>query len=856
MFPANRKTNFVMIVVCAVAAQSSAGPGDLEVERFLREHRMGQLLEVQLESRLEQTEDTAERAEIAASLSALYLAQLRAVDRTDPYREIVIYRAQSLVDRVSAAPMHELQLELLVDRFVKHENAIELAQIELLGQEARGLALGALREMNRELRRLLNGTEQELDRLSRRRSSARTLSSQGQIEDDVELLRRLNSFGNYYLGWSGYGIAVLEARHVERDTYHAFGWLLGADGGIPVSRELSLAALEFEHVARAAIGIAMCDAQSENYDLAQMWLEGLIASEVVPSGVSGEARRRLLRVHTQAGSWFEALKLAIAISSDDGDGQLSIADARFVAIESLESRRARENEDARKLVTLCIEQLVDQREIGHVVDLYQRYQNLPMIGSGFIPMYARALAELERTELGESGSAYSIVIDLLNRAIGASDADTYPQHRDDCRLKMAYALVRDDKPKDAIEQCQRVLDTSLDADSLEEARWIRIAALDHANVLEGRRGSNELEDAIRSYIGRYPGTQRARTLVLRYALQGVLDPQEAIATLSAVPDGDPSAHAARRLQAQLQYEILRDSGFSDAFLLNETLDLLRVLIVNTESGEGIASRVSVLQIAIDLTLRASPPSTDEARAYIEQARSMIASSPLRDQLEPELVSQLIRVCLLDGQVEKALVHLDELELIEPARGRDAQVLILNHIITSWESEEALDTARLLVEIGAPVISRVTPPMPERIGVQQSALMEAVAHAADALADGDQDNDMRLLAMRLCQQVLTRGQPSEPGLRRTASIADELAQPEIALEAWLRLLAAYPEGDERWYEARYESLVFMNQIDPARAQSTFDQFQTLNPTLGPSPWREQYEVLFSARVESPQDGGQP
>lgn len=841
-------TKPIFIVLGLAVMQAPAGPGDAEVERFLRENRMDQLLEVQLETRLSNTEDVAERADIAATLSTLYLSQLRSIDRSDPYREIVLFRARSLVDRISATPMHELRLELLVDQFIKNENAIELAQIDLLDSDSRDRALYAMRDVRRGLTRLLNGIEQDLDRQTRRRTSARSSNSQSEIEAELDSLRRLNSFGNYYLGWCGYGTAVLEGRHVERDTYQAFGWLLGAEGAIPVSKELSLAAIEYEHVARSAIGIAMCDAQSENYDLAKIWLEGLLASESLPSNVPSEARRRLLRVHALSGAWYDSLKLAIEISSASGDGLLTIADARFVAIETLESRKARENEDAKRLITLCIEQLVEQREIGHVVDLYQRYQNLPMIGSGFIPMYARALAELERTESGESNPAYSIVIDLLNRAIGASDADNYPQHRDDCRLKLAYALVRDNQTADAIEQCQLVLDTSLDADSIEEARWVRIAALDHANALQGRRGSSELEDAIRSYIQRYPGTQRARTLVLRYAMQGVLDPQEAITTLSAVPDDDPNAQAARRLQAQLQYEMLRDSDFRDRVLLLDTLELVRELISSFSLDVGDSSRVSTLQIGIDLSLRAVPPGTREARRYIEQAQQVIQSGPLESQLGPELVSQLIRASLLDDQIDAALAHLDELRMLDPDRGRDAQVLILNHVIKAWRVDQGVANARMLIDIGVPVIARVSPPEPGRIGVQQSALMEAVAHAANELADEQQDNEMRLLAMRLCEQVLSRGQPSEPGLRRTASIATELRRSETALQAWLRLLAAYPQGDNRWYEARYESLVIMTQVDPARAQDTFDQFQILNPTLGPLPWRDQYDALFQREVQ--------
>jgi len=843
MCPVIRATNQILIAAVLFASLSSANPGDTEVERFLREHRMDQLLEVQLETRLDQAVDQEERIEIATSLSELYLSQLRALEREDPYRQIVLNRARSLADRAPAVPMNELRLELLVDAFVQHENAIELAHLRLLDDASRSRALAAMKQAHRGLTQLLAGSQQDFDRLSRRRTSTRTLQAQTRLEEELDTLRRLNSFGNYYLGWSGYGIAVLEQRHVERDTYAAFGQLLGAEGSIPLSKDLHLAAVEFEHVARSVIGIAMCEAQSENYGLARIWLEGLLGQESLPASVPSEARRRLLRVLALGAEWHAALTLALEIRSNTGDGRLTIADARFVAIETLEARSARKNEDAEKLVTLCVEQLVDQREIGHVVDLYQRYQHLPMIGSGFIPMYARALAELERTESEESDPSYSIVIDLLSRAVHAADADNYPADRDDCRLKLAYALVRDDKPREAMEQCQHVLNASLVPDLLEEARWIRIAAVDRANALKGKRASSELEDAIRSYIERYAGTQRARTLVLRYATQGLLDPQVAIDTLSAVPESDPNAQAARRLHAQLKYEMLRASGFSDIELLRDTRNLLVEVVESETENEPVDARVSTLQIAIDLALRDIPADAQRARELIRRARDLLDEGALKAQLEPEFATQLIRAALAEGEIDLALVHLNELRAIQPDRADDSEVLILNHVINAWESGPDSEKASLLVRLGVTAIARGIPPKPERFGVQQSALMEVVAQGAGLLYDLDQDDDMLALALRLSKHVLEFGQPSEPGLRLTASLATKNGDIDTALEAWLRLLAAYPQGELRWYEARYESLALMQAIDPARALETYRQYRILNPKPAPDPWAEKISSLF-------------
>lgn len=856
MCPPIRATKRTLLALALLSPLAHASLADDRVERFLIDHGMDQLLEVQLESRLERADSQPEREEIAGALSSLYLQQLRTLDRNTPYREVVLLRANALIERVPSVPLHELRLELLVDAFVSHEDAIELSELRLLDAGSRAESLGVMRDTRRGLNRLLAETKKELDLLERRRPGSRSLGAQTLLETRLDTLRRLTSFGHYYLGWAGLGEAVLEQRHVERETYEAFGWLLRAEGGMPLSKDLHLAALEYEHVARAVIGVALCESQSEEEGLAEIWLSGLLEYENLPSTVAPEARRRLLRVLVRDQRWAQALALGIEICSALGDGQLSVADARFVAMETLDTRAVGTSDDARELVALCVEQLVEQREIGHIVDLYQRYQNLPLIGSGFIPTYASALAELERAESESQTPLYSSVIVQLHRALKSFDADAYPEHRDDCRLKLAYALIRDDKPAEAIEMCELVMDTSVEPDANEEARWLRIAALDHANALAGKRASSVLEDAVRAYIERYPGSPRSRSLVLRYSAQGVIDPFVAIETLGSVPDTDPNALDAKRLLVQLQYELLRTSGFRDAEMLRRTRELCASIIESSSADVPESVRVALLQISIDLVIRDTPADPRRARVLIEDARSLIGSGPMRDRLEPELLTQLIRVALIEGRTDLALVHLDELRTEDRGRADEAQVLILNQLIELWETGPTPQTASSLVGVGVPIIARVVPPEPATLGVQQSSLLEVVAHAAMFLHAHAPDADMLALAVRLSDRVLEQGQPSEGGLRRTSELALMNQDAATALEAWLRLLAAFPQGDDRWYEARYESLVLMLQIDPDRARTTYEQFRTLNPELGGPPWDEKFRGLFGGQGVGVPAGGAP
>ncbi|MFG0314177.1 MAG: hypothetical protein ACF8LL_08335, partial [Phycisphaerales bacterium] len=386
----------------------------------------------------------------------------------------------------------------------------------------------------------------------------------------------------------------------------------------------------------------------------------------------------------------------------------------------------------------------------------------------------------------------------------------------------------------------------------------RSSDLDRQMALDPGVSDELLEESVSSYIAAYPASERTRTLVLRYATKGMIDEQVALDTLGAVPEDDPNLLAARRLQVQLRFKMLRRSGFTDPPLLRQTREQIEWIVRREQDADEATDqqRVSTLQIGIDLALRDSPPDPRTARRYIEQARQLVTQDHQLRTVEAELITQLIRAALIESRIQEALALLDELRTLSPERARDGQVIILNAVVAQWERHKDEETARDLIEIAVPVLGRITPPAPEPIGLQQSALIEVVAGAALYLHDQDPDPAMRDLAFRLSNQVLERGQPSERGLRQSTRLAEEVGDAEALLESWLRLLAAYPQDDARWYEARYESLRVMIRIDPARARETYNQFKVLNPSLGPSPWNERISALFDEQVESGADGGRP
>lgn len=848
---------YAVSVLLAVTAPISVGePGDEVVEQYLRENRMDTLLEVQLEERLEQAESDEERTALGEELSSLYLRQLRELNADDPYRELTINRAISLVNRLDQVPLYDLRLELQIISFVAHEQDIELYRLGLLERDRQLLSRQAMTESARAFDRISASIEPELSRLDRRRAQPMGSEEAQATNNRIDELRRFLSLASYYKGWSEYALAVLDDRHVGDDAFIAFGRLLGADGVVPQSKDLPRAAVEYEHVARSAIGIAMCHAQSESASLAITWIDTLLGSDELTPDVRQAAQSRKLQILAGAGEWYEAEVFAREILRERGqDASLTVPDARFIAMKALDQRAnrsaSRGNSDSmNNLARLGLEQLVELGEIGHIVDLYSRYGSLPLLKEGFIPNYAQALGALNAADAGEANPGYLAIAELFSQALKSGDASDYPKQREDCTLKFAYALIRGDRPQDAIEPCNRVLNGSLDPDAKQEARWLMINAFDRINVLANRGSSPELDEAVRAYIEAYPSTSRTAKLILRYAMRGTIDDTVAIDTLSAISDDDPIAIPARRTLVRLIYEQLRTTGFTDQ---QRILDARRRIVWLThqppaaDSIEDSRARLDILRLGIDLALRSVPPDVGGARMMIEQARSMLDAAPDRARIEGELAYQDIQIALFEKRQDQAVALIEPLRQIDEQRANDAEVLVLNALIDLWSNRKDARLAGFVVKLGSPVLSRVTPKAPAQIGLQTSALIETVAHAALLLAETGTDEDQLEHASRLSRQILDRGQPSEPGLRRTAQIAAELKDAATELEAWLRLLAAYQPKDDEWFEARYQSLALMQRLDPVRAKQTFVQFKVLNPELGPAPWNTRIAELFAEPI---------
>jgi len=841
-----------VLIACGVYAHTyAASPEDEQVAEFFKSHNMFSLLELQLEDRIRIAKNENERTLLTQELSELYLSQLRSYPREHAYRALMFNRASALVARMSSVPMYELRIELLIESYLVYEPSVELARLELLDPVKRSDSISNLQGLNRQLRSIASKLDVKIEQL--KRSKLKTNKRDGaKSPETLADLRRYRSLAHYYHGWTGYSVAVLKDQHVPSGVFFSFGWLLGAEGEFPQFKLLNETMLEFDHVARSAIGVALSYAQSEDMLTARSWARLVAESEHTDPELHRAGQDRLLEVLAIDRDWTEVNELIEQINTQrDNETFMRVAQARFLALQSLgamhSTRVGRGGiREATHVAQYAIEQLVEQGEIGHVLDLYRRFESLPMVANSFITNYAQALAELNQAEQAGNAGLYASVAAQFARALDSSDADRFDNERDDCKLKLAYCELRSGRGAESIKVCDELIAHTLNEQIIEEARWIRIAAIESRSN-NSQVMSDILDQAVRQYITAYPSSARSARLILRYAMQGSVDAQVAVDTLNAIGDDDPIVFPARRTLVQLRYKQLRANGFKDQVLLAETLRVVAWINENqpteiTDDNDAQA-RMGTVRIGIDLSLRAQPPVIEFAKDLIEAAIQLTRVEPSLVRFRSELIYRQVEVAVFGEHHDQAMGYLQELEVLDSKRGQSARILIFNETVRQWSANNRTVLARRLIELGSQVLSTQTPPYPEPLGGQVSKVAEVIVQAGVHLWLANQDVDAQSLALRVSLMVLDRGVPSEPGLRQTAMLTAESGDIAHELDAWLRLLAAYPSNDERWYEARYESLRVLKEIDFSRALSAYDQFKVLHPRLGPSPWNALITGLF-------------
>lgn len=860
------------ILVCLIGlsvpvdAWGFAHPEDEAVTAYLEEHGLGAMLEVQLFDRLQHEDDSLERIRLAERLGGLYLESLGRADLSEIERERVLAKGGVLVGMVPGDVLLDLRLTLLIEQYKRHEQAADLYRIGLLDEQSRSLAIESLRSVSMDFARigvLAHGQVEVFDRGASRSSDV----LQAEFEEKLTGALNIRSRARFFHGWAGYSLAALTGRAVVADVFQSFGWVLGFEGKMPVLDRVDQDLFEYDHVSRSVIGVALCKLHNGDLSEARVWLSAIEESLNAPESAVEIAKQRQLEVLLAERDWIASKRRAEMLGRASPDSLLGVAQARLLVIEPLSAMGSRDQgrggvEGIQEVTRIGLDRLVELGEIGHVLELRERFGSLPMLSSGFVSLYVQGLAEMAGAERRGDGSGYAQAAVKLSQALGSSDVDRYGEHPGDAVLKLAYCELRLGRAGEASGMLNQYTDLLVTDSQREESAWMQILAHDAAVAAGQDQLGEQLGVLIREYIRLYPSTPRANTLIVRYAMTPYLGAEDAIGALVIEDASDPLAVAARRKLIQLLYKnpelvIGGGGGIGGDDRLFEVISDHARWLWKSEPTEIVdlrdaRERLAVCRIVVGAGLGVDAVDTGFLGGVIDRGEAIIETYDALDEASSELGYRRVQVLLLEGEIDRAGAIAMSAGVLDESIRATALLLVYEQAERRFGNRASVPGAQALIRYGRGVIGGVE----ENSGLdhRMSVVAEGVAGAAEYLADAVGDETMREYAGALSLRVFHEGVPSGEGLVRTAVLGERYGHGDIALECWLRLVGQVDESKVLWQRARYESLRLMVGAEPERAREVYEQFKALHPDGIAEPWGARIEQLMGSVGIG--EGGEP
>lgn len=879
------ETILVLALLVGAARGQEASSPDEQVAAYLDALALDDLLGAQLRERLARAGEN-ERVQIAERLGRLYTRQLAGA-KSDEQRGEIERRSRALLEAIPEGRLFDLRISLAIALYLPSEEIAERARLAMATDEeiARAIEnLGGVRDI---LSEVSGASEREVVILERRERAA-SESVRREAKDELVEARRVRSLSHYYSGWAGYYAAMLEGDSdgAAQATRH-FGFLLDSTEQRPTIERLPKRLLRYEHVSRAAIGVALCFALEQRHADAVRWVDELAqAPELAPEAID-QLRAATMVVYAGASSWTELHSLiSQRRRAPSGAAALPEGEARLLAVLALDATQSgslspSSERQATTLAKIAVGDLSASGSVDHVLDLASRFEDLPIGDDGFIFRYAQGLMRYReaRERHGARGQdnsrpasdqavlrEYAGAAETLTLALESADARRYPTQRDECRLRLGLSLFYAGELELAARELQKASESETQS-VRDEGEWMRVVALDTA--VEG--GDESLraarDEAAGEYLRLHPRSSRAGLLVMRLADAEVVGDAQAAEILSSVPPDAPYAGAAQRLLSRLLYRLYRAAPADDrneaavrfvsvAAPLN-TEDERAALEGGAELSEQAAQALYVrARQVLDAVLGVEVIDLSIARRTLDALERVAASRGENlDKLREELDFRRLQIALRQEDTSSVEAIITRLRATGGRFADAADRLMYRRALIAWAAPpRRSDTARELVRHGRRLVDTLLESDPEIGREATRSVLDTVSDAASFLAQGEDDAEMLAYAVELDTAMLGAGVQTIKLLRRVARLSEQSGDAASATDAWLRLMSGVNDGEVAWYEARYHSIRLMLLTDPARARVAIDQYRVLHPDAAPPPWEQRLRELEAQIRLTPGGGG--
>ncbi|GJM19877.1 MAG: hypothetical protein DHS20C14_20900 [Phycisphaeraceae bacterium] len=837
-------------------------------ESFLLDHGLDRLAETYLTDRAQRALGD-DRDRLLARLGNYYAQRL--ADENDPTERARLMEAASeLLAGSDASEVMGLRLAVAIARYRPAEETAELHRLLLADDTQAAEALASISEIATEFSRVGEQLERDVLYQERRQRTA-AVRDPGASLPELADARRNRSLAKYYAGWSRvYESTLTDREGPARAALEHFAWVLDTPGEDPSLDRLPRSLIGYEHVARAAVGVAVAHSRLGNHDTALAWLDAVAEETTDKEALQAQVFTRRVAALARAGRWKD-LDLRVTQRRASPDTPLSVPEARLVAVLALRARSDNtlapaDHDTVERLSEAALGDLVRQEELPHVLDLAAKFGDLPLDGSGFVVRYVRGSelydkaraahrdrepdANLPATANSVQG-LYRTAGARLFEAVNSEQSKAFTNERANAAYDAALCAYYAAEFRTAVERFVFAESVATNPAERERSLWMAIVCTER-RIKNGDATDADRYALAERYLLEHPEGARAPALLLRTLSADLLPEPDAIEILRRVPTGDPLEGAAKRELARLLYRRVRKANGSDRVMAaNEFLAVATEIVMG--SAADPAERSTLITLArqvLDVALLMDPPNIEVARNTFDLLDVTVGTPSDRD-LADELLLRRVQLLLAESRETQASALLATFNDGSGPFAQAARRVLFARALGAWRSNPTRAHARDIVSSGTWLLDRPDP---------DPAIAEAVADAAAWLWDQHADTESRDLAITIDRREADAERYTIKSLRRLARLSEIAALPDQSERAWALIMSAYRPGDEVWFEARYQSLRLLAAREPQRAREAFDQLAALYPSLGPEPWRTRLTELAAtlpARAQpAPAEGDAP
>lgn len=875
--------------ICAAQTGSSVSSAEWVVERYLDERGLNDLLSTELERRFDGASGD-ERTRLAERLAGLYVEQMESAE-TPAERARIQSKARALVGAQGGVNSPDLTIMLDRATYVRAESLAEEWRVRFRDREALDEAVATFQTVADELDALARTAHRRVQELERQQDEGRR---------DDELLSRLltderrrRSQAFYLAGWCNTYLAEMAGvRSSAQAALRQFGWVLQASDGEPARRDkFPERLLTFEHVARSAIGVAVCYASLGQPAEAIAWIDMVEESEETPDVVRAELAARRMTVLAYTARWSELADSVDALLRDRGAGGLTSGEARLLAVLCLEgTSRSQEARTLRRtLASIGVSTLVGRGELTQTLDLARRYGESLVGERGFVGLHVRGLLAYEAARQAhlESGRTTSEPVadpaiaalfreaaDSLRDSIEANDAGDHAQAV--ARAQTLYGVClymsapAQPDPARAFVEAAKALksaSTSASTGNASESAAMAIRALEQAMARLNTPPETPglLARFMNEFLDAFPSHPAAGAMLYRKAESAGLTNEDRVSLLLRVASNSNAYESARRKASHLLFGMWESSApdyrdWAAGRYIDVAEPIFLIDIRNATDGDRDAGVKALARgrrlLAAMLSLSAANADRAERVLMALREGQVIAStrSDDRPRVEAELAYREAQLALARGDLALARALAERVSASGDAAselgGFIGERLLFSHAVERWRmakrtlspEAEIVSRARVVAEEGANLLAdlEAAPGAVEpdvALGVET-----ATAEAAYDLWSLAGENSARALGIALHRRVLEQHPGSAGFLRRMAELSESAGDRQTALECWRTLSAGLSTAEPAWFEARYRLIRLLARQDRRRAIAVIDQHAVLFPEFGPAPWGDRLRTL--------------